>query len=176
MARPLFDNHDIHACAYCQSRWTYCGDTHGRPILDLKVAMVARDVARLYATFCDFPRICFATLRNFIKIIANDRKTSIDKASFFFVPRPIATFRDLSRLCATCVRDFDRDYAKVRSMIGLLSFGECPLFFRASSTVAFAWSGLAAQSRRHGGSWGRWNGLPIMIAEPADVERLCQRF
>jgi hypothetical protein len=84
-----------------------------RPILDLKVTTLARDVARLYATFRDFPRLCFATLRDFFKIIANDRKTSIHMASFFFVPRPPATFRDLPRLCATCVRDFGRDYANL---------------------------------------------------------------
>jgi hypothetical protein len=68
------------------------------PILDLKVATVARGVARLCATFCHFPRLCFATLRDFIKIIANDRKTSIHMTSLFFVPRPFATFRDLSQL------------------------------------------------------------------------------
>jgi hypothetical protein len=42
---------------------------HIRPIL--KVATVARDIARLCATFRDFPRLCFATLRDFIKNIAN---------------------------------------------------------------------------------------------------------
>jgi hypothetical protein len=33
-----------------------------------------------------------------------------------------ATFRNLSRLFATLVRDFGRDYAKVRSRIGLPRF------------------------------------------------------
>jgi hypothetical protein len=90
------------------------------PILDLKVATVARDVAQLYATFRNFPRLCFATLRGFIKIIADDRKTSIHMASFFFVLRPSATFRNLLQLCATCVRNFGRNYVKVRSRIGQL--------------------------------------------------------
>jgi CRP-like cAMP-binding protein len=85
----------------------------------LKVATVAWDVAQLYATFRDFLRLCLATLRDFIKIIANDHKTSIHMASFFFIPRPSATFCDLPQLCATCVRDFGRNYAKVRSKRGL---------------------------------------------------------
>jgi hypothetical protein len=65
-----------------------------RPILDLKVATIARDVAQPCATFRDFPRLCLATLRDFRKIIANDCKTSIYMTSFFFVARPSATFRD----------------------------------------------------------------------------------
>jgi hypothetical protein len=91
-----------------------------RPILDPKVATVARDIAQLCATFCDFPQLCFqvATVRDFIKIIANNRKTSIHMTSFFFVPRPLATvpprhfvtFRDLGprlwpRLCEGRVQD-----------------------------------------------------------------------
>jgi hypothetical protein len=92
---------------------------HLRPILDLKVATVARDVARLCATFRDFPRLWFVTLRDFIENIANDRKTLILMTSFFFVLRPSATFRDLQRIFATLVRDFGRDSAKVKSRIGL---------------------------------------------------------
>jgi hypothetical protein len=90
-----------------------------RPILDLKVATVARDVARLCATFRDFPRLWFATLRDFIENIANDRKTLILMTSFFFVLRPSATSRDLPRIFATLVRNFGRDCAKVKSRIGL---------------------------------------------------------
>jgi hypothetical protein len=90
-----------------------------RPILDLKVATIARNVARLCATFHDFPRLWIATLRDFIENIVNDRKTLILMTSFFFVLRPSATFRDLPRIFATLVRDFGRDYAKVKSRIGL---------------------------------------------------------
>jgi hypothetical protein len=79
-----------------------------RPILDLKVATVARNVARLCATFRDFPRLWFATLRDFIENIANDRKTLILMTSFFFVLQPSATFRDLPRIFATLVREFSR--------------------------------------------------------------------
>jgi hypothetical protein len=53
------------------------------------------------ATLCDLPRLSatlLCDLRNFIKIIANDRKTSIHMTSFFFVPRSSATFRDFARL------------------------------------------------------------------------------
>jgi hypothetical protein len=89
------------------------------PILDLKVTTVARDVARLCATFRDFPRLWFAMLRDFIENIANDRTTLILMTSFFFVLRPSATFRDLQRTFATLVRDFGRDCAKVKSRIGL---------------------------------------------------------
>jgi hypothetical protein len=82
----------------------------GRPILELKVATIARDVARLYATFRDFSQLCFTTSRDFIKIIANDRKTSIHMTSVFFVPRPSANLRDLCsrlwpRLCEGQVQD-----------------------------------------------------------------------
>jgi predicted transcriptional regulator len=69
-----------------------------RPILDLKIATVARDVARLCATFRDFPRLWFATLRDFIKILAIDRKSLIRMTSHFFVLRPSATFRGFLRL------------------------------------------------------------------------------
>jgi hypothetical protein len=71
----------------------------------------------MHATFCDFPRLCFATLRDFIKIIANDRETLIHIGIFFLCS---ATFRDLPRIFATLVRDFGRDCAKVRSRIGLI--------------------------------------------------------
>jgi hypothetical protein len=69
-----------------------------RSILDLKVATISRNVARLCATFCDFPRLCFATMRDFMKIIANDCKSLIHMISFIFVP---SLFRDLSRPFAT---------------------------------------------------------------------------
>jgi hypothetical protein len=76
-----------------------------RPILDLMVATVARDVARLQcATFRDLPRLWFATLRDFIKIVVNDRKTMIVMTLVFFVMRPFATLRDLPRPR----RDFSR--------------------------------------------------------------------
>jgi hypothetical protein len=69
-----------------------------RPILDLKVAMVARDVARLCATFCKFMRPCVAMLRDSNKIIVNNCKTSIHMTFFVLVPRPSATLRNFARL------------------------------------------------------------------------------
>jgi hypothetical protein len=103
--------------------WPISRASNVRPILDLKVATVARDVAQLCATFRDFPRLWFATLRDFIENIANDRKNLIHMTSFFFVLRPSATFRDLPRLFATLVRDFGRDCAKVKSYpLGLMYF------------------------------------------------------
>jgi hypothetical protein len=85
-------------------------DTLKRPILDLKVATIARDVARLCATFRHFPRLWFATLRGFIKNVADDRKNLIHMLSLFFVLRPSATFPDFGprlwpRLCEGQVQD-----------------------------------------------------------------------
>jgi hypothetical protein len=87
----------------------------------------ARKVARFCATFRVFLRsfdFCFnaAMLRDFIKIIADDRKRSIHMTSSFLC---FATFRDFgqnprpSRLFATLVRDFGRDCAKFKSRIDL---------------------------------------------------------
>jgi hypothetical protein len=63
--------------------------------------MVARDIARIRATFCKFSQLCLATLRDFIKNIANGRKNSIHMTSFVLVRDlllPSATLRDFARL------------------------------------------------------------------------------
>jgi hypothetical protein len=96
------------------------------------IAMVARNVERLYATFRDFPRRCVARLRDFIKLIANDRKTSIHMTYFFFVIRPSATFRNFARLVSATLA---ARYTKVRFRIGLTIFRLEPLFCQPGSIL-----------------------------------------
>jgi hypothetical protein len=108
-----------HLAHICNSRALH----RSGPILELKVATVARVVARLFATFRDFSRLWFATLRDFIRFIANDLMTLIHMISLFFVLRPSATFRDHPQLYATLIRESGSDCAKVRSRIGLVANG-----------------------------------------------------
>jgi hypothetical protein len=85
-----------------------------RPIQDLKVATVLREIARLCATLCDFPRLSATLLSDVARLYhnrqVNDRQILIYMISFFFVPRPSATFCDFGpqgwpRLCKGQVQD-----------------------------------------------------------------------